>query len=355
MEQRHPRRYIQGPSVSSALIPHVINASSLVVSGKRAWRSFEKSVAANAEDAPALPQPVLVRHGSMDELQLLLELQKRNKCNRVVVFGGGRAIDVGKACASISNVPCIVAPTILSTDAACSSVSTLYDGEGKFARYVDEKRNPSLVVVDTGIIRKGPTRYGCAGIVGALAVFFEAEEVILSGKFSGTSRQARRYIDVAKAARGFFLSSDLPELRQLSRLSDDDVEDVIFASLWTTADLFENVGLSLAHGIYRGLRGLGSPEVAGYLHGELVGLGLLCQLRISETHAAESGRVADFVGSMLEHVDWRPLSDVVRKNAGRYFDSLRDFAISGNLAAAPDRRGVVDATLASLEFLADKR
>ncbi len=338
VERRHPRRYFQGPNASAALVPYVEKESSLVVSGERAWRAFEKAVAAD------LPDPVLVRHASMSELTRLLELLTQKESERVVALGGGRAIDVGKACASIAGLPSIVAPTILSTDAACSSVSVLYDDKGRFERYVDEKRNPSLVVVDTNILRKGPTRYGCAGIVGALAVFFEAEEVILSGNFDGTARQAQHYIGIAKEARRFFLASGLPELRQLSSLSDEDVEDVVCASLWTTADLFENVGLSLAHAVYRGLRGLGLPEIAGYLHGELVGLGLLCQLRVSETHAAERGQTEGFVRTMLEHVDWRPLRAVVEENADGYVRSLASFQ-------AADGGAVVEATLASLELL----
>lgn len=341
VERRHPRRYIQGPNASTSLIPYVEKESSLVVSGERAWRAFEKAV---ASEKSRLPEPVLVRHASMSELTELLELLTQKDTERVVVLGGGRAIDVGKACASIAGVPAIVAPTILSTDAACSSVSVLYDGEGNFERYVDEKRNPSLVVVDTEILRKGPTRYGCAGIVGALSVFFEAEEVILSGKFDGTGRQAQHYRNIARSARRFYLASDLSELRQLSSLSEGDFEDVVYASLWTTADLFENVGLSMAHAVYRGLRGLGLPEVAGYLHGELVGLGLLCQMRISKSHAAERSRTRKFVRTMLEHVDWRPLRAVLKENAEGYERSLASFQVE-------DGRAVVEATLASMELL----
>jgi glycerol dehydrogenase len=338
VERRHPRRYLQGPNVSDALVPYVRKGSSLVVSGERGWRAFENAAAVD------LPEPILVRHASMGELTELLELLAEREAERIVALGGGRAIDVGKACASIAGVPSIVAPTILSTDAACSSVSVLYDGDGKFERYVDEQRNPSLVVVDTNILRKGPTRYGCAGIVGALAVFFEAEEVIISGKYGGTGRQAQHYRNIARSARRFFLAMDLSEMRQLSSLPDEDFEDVVHAALWTSADLFENVGLSLAHSVYRGLRGLGLPELGGYLHGELVGLGLICQLRLLQTHKAERSRTVKFVRTMLEHVDWRTLRGVVKENSEGYERSLASFQVE-------DGSAVRDATLASLDTL----
>jgi glycerol dehydrogenase len=234
-----------------------------------------------------------------------------------------------------------VVPTVLGSDAACSSVSVIYDERGAFRDYLERGRNPRQVIVDLEILRRSPGRYFAAGVVGALSVFFEAEERIAAGGFTAS---AAHYLDAAARSRERFLALDATRLASPAALSPAELDDVVFRALWVSADLFENVGLSLGHGVYRALRELGLAGLEGWLHGELVGLGLLCQLRLSATHRGELERVFRFVRDALSGADWLSLARELVDRRGAFEQALDRFPVARCLAA-PAEAGQIAAVL----------
>lgn len=100
-------------------------------------------------------------------------------------MGGGKTIDIGKAAADDLRLECCIMPTTASTDAPCSAVAVLYRPDGDFDRYIFTHRNPSLVIVDTGIVARAPARLLAAGMGDALATNIEAMRSRNSPNFGG--------------------------------------------------------------------------------------------------------------------------------------------------------------------------
>jgi glycerol dehydrogenase len=337
--------------VITGIAPLLGDAGSIVVTGRQAWRAVCGALEAQGVPSDSLPRPEPVQDSSSGELARLTDLAIKEDRRAIVAIGGGRAIDLGKACAAQSGLPCTVVPTVLGSDAACSSVSVIYDDQGQFLEYLDSGRNPDRVVVDLQILRESPGRYFAAGVVGALSVFFEVEEFLTSGGFSAGRSVTQHFRDSARRGRRRLLALEPVHVREPARLSDRDLDDAVFLGLWASADLFENVGLYLAHAVYRGLRGIGLSGPNGYLHGELVGLGLLCQLSLSRLHGEYRNRVADFVASCLLGTDWRELHARVSAGLRDYRKGLGSFLVGDPAMGSAGPERVADVTLEVLTEL----
>ena len=124
--------------------------------------------------------PVVVekfeRECSDEEIKRLRTIADREACDVVIGVGGGKTLDTAKAVAHEMKVPVIIAPSIASTDAPCSSLSVIYRPDtGRIKRVLMLRRNPDVVLVDTKIIADSPERFLVAGMGDALATWFEAE------------------------------------------------------------------------------------------------------------------------------------------------------------------------------------
>lgn len=79
----------------------------------------------------------------------------------IVAIGGGKAIDYSKYIAFINKLPLIAIPTVISNDAFCSSVASLY---------VNNKRKtvktilPHGVIIDTELIKNSPEKFLYSGM-----------------------------------------------------------------------------------------------------------------------------------------------------------------------------------------------
>ena len=109
---------------------------------------------------------------SRQEVARLQEVAKESHNDCVIGLGGGKAIDTSKCVAECESL--IIVPTIAATDAPTSHSAVLYTEDGEFDDYAYFKQSPSVVLVDTKIIAKAPTRFLVAGMGGALSTLFEA-------------------------------------------------------------------------------------------------------------------------------------------------------------------------------------
>jgi glycerol dehydrogenase len=217
----------------------------------------------------------------------------------VIAIGGGKCMDAGKCIAFRLSVPVVICPTIASTDAPCSATSVMYtqDGIGKDPEYFPA--NPTLVVVDTGIIAESPVRHLVAGMGDALATFYEARTCFRnpSGHNMLGARPTIAAIALAELCAKTVFENATAAVRSVRQGAiNEALERIVEANTLLSGVGFESGGLAAAHAMAAGMTVI--PVLhREFLHGELVAFGLLAHLILEEEHE-EARRVARFLAEI---------------------------------------------------------
>ena len=225
-------------------------------------------------------------------------------CDVVVGMGGGKALDTAKAVAENLGLPCVIIPTVASNDAPCSGVAVLYNDAGVVIKAVLMRRNPDLVLVDTGIIANAPRRLFAAGLGDALSTWFEARAC----KNSGARTMARGNVSntglmMARLCYDLLMEKGRDALAAVERHEvTPALEDVVEATIYLSGLGFENGGLAAAHAVNDGFAQ--EPQAHGMYHGEKVAFGTLVQLVLEKAPQEELEQVLfrDVLGEAKTHV-----------------------------------------------------
>ncbi|MBP2198969.1 iron-containing alcohol dehydrogenase family protein [Pantoea cypripedii] len=111
---------------------------------------------------------------TLTTLQMLAGQAEEMKAEGIIGLGGGAVMDTAKGVGELAGqLPVIQIPTVAATCAAWSPFSVLYDQHGGHNGSLPLQRFPAWILVDTNIIAASPVRYLKAGIVDALAKWFE--------------------------------------------------------------------------------------------------------------------------------------------------------------------------------------
>jgi len=231
--------------------------------------------------------PVIVekfeRECSDEEITRLKTIAEREACDVVVGVGGGKTLDTAKAVAHEMNVPVIIAPSIASTDAPCSSLSVIYRQDtGRIKRVLMLRRNPDVVLVDTKIIADSPERFLVAGMGDALATWFEAE----SCRLKHAKNMVRAHSSMTAQALARLCYETLLEYGLSAKMACKHhvvipaLEHVVEANTLLSGVGFESAGLAAAHAIQDGLNALDKDHQ--FYHGEKVAFGALVSLFLTD-------------------------------------------------------------------------
>lgn len=235
---------------------------------------------------------------TFDEVEKLVEVCKDNGCDVVIGLGGGKALDTAKAVANEKLLPVITVPTIASTDAPCSSLSVVYNENGEFQEYKFYRSNPNLVLVDTGVIAKAPTRFLRAGMGDALSTYFEARacEKSFAENIPG-GKSTKLAVAAAKLCYETLLEDSVKALAASDRnVVTPALENIIEANTLLSGMGFESSGLAAAHAIHNGLTAL--EETHNYYHGEKVSFGTIVQLVLENADQSEIDKVIGYCKSV---------------------------------------------------------
>lgn len=232
------------------------------------------------------------------EIARLGKVFKENNCDVVIGLGGGKALDTAKAVSHFEKKPVIIVPTIASTDAPCSSLAIIYTEGGEFEEYMFLKSNPNLVLVDTGIIAKAPTRFLVAGMGDALSTYFEARSCI---KAFADNMSAGKSTKAAGAIAKLCYETLLEDSVKAKAACDRNVvtpalENIVEANILLSGLGFESSGLAAAHAIHNGLTVL--EETHHYFHGEKVSFGTIVHLVLENAPSEELNTVIDYCKSV---------------------------------------------------------
>lgn len=238
------------------------------------------------------------------EVARLKKVSKEYNCDCIIGLGGGKAIDTSKCVAQ--GGPLIIVPTIAATDAPTSHSAVLYTQEGAFDDYAYFKQNPHVVLIDTTIIAKAPSRFLVAGMGDALSTYFEARAT--SNSYSnvnaglpcgfrenlcGPAKATKAALELAKLCYKTLLEDGLHAKYACdSNQVTPALENIIEANILLSGLGFESGGLAGAHAIHDGMTILEGTHK--YYHGEKVAFGTIVQLVLENAPKEELEEVLRF-------------------------------------------------------------
>ncbi|EEB08876.1 glycerol dehydrogenase Gld1 [Schizosaccharomyces japonicus yFS275] len=312
------QKYVQGPGVferAYTYVRHWATESAMIIADERVWEIGANKV-----------KQSLVKHGlrvtdvtfggeaSEAELERICTLAESGT-ELIIGVGGGKTMDTAKYVANKLHLPCVIAPSTASSDAATSSLSVIYTPDGQFQRYSYYPLNPNMVMVDTKVIVQAPVRFLISGVGDALATWIEAESVINSHATSaagGTPTIVAAYIGRAcmDSLRKYAVQGILSNIRHACT---DAFEATVEANTLLSGLGFENAGLAAAHAVHNGLTVLGGP-IHQLMHGEKVAYGTLVQLVLENRTLEEYFDIVSFMAEChlpitLEELGLEDISD----------------------------------------------
>jgi len=212
----------------------------------------------------------------------------KNNNDSLIAAGGGKVLDSGKYIADFLNIPCITVPLSASTCAGWTALSNIYTKEGQFIKDVPLGSCPKILVYDHKFIQTAPSRTLASGIADALAKWYESS--ITSSRIDdGLVQQA---IQISRVLRDQLLIDGEKAFTGQSENNPSWRNTVEACGL--TAGLVGGIGgekcrTAAAHAFHNAITQIITPNKL--LHGEIVGVGLLLQLRLEEMK--NSNKLAD--------------------------------------------------------------
>ena len=283
MQLISPDKVIRGKNAWKRSLPEIVKIvnSPLILGRSKSTRSL-RSVISN--DLDQLNKRVY--NGELkfdcceDDLTRLYNLAIEQNCDSIITAGGGKVLDAGKLLADYLSVPCVTVPLSASTCAGWTALSNIYTPEGKFVRDIKLKSCPKILVCDHSFISSAPKETLSSGIADSLAKWYESSITSSSNK-DGLIQQA---IQISRVLRDqLFIQGEYAYNHQ----SEDNLAwcNIVEANS-LTAGLIGGIGgekcrTAAAHAIHNAITQIDSNKKS--LHGEIVGVGILIQLRLEES------------------------------------------------------------------------
>ena len=214
-----------------------------------------------------------------EDISRIKSIILKNNNDSVIAVGGGKVLDSGKYIADCLNIPCITVPLSASTCAGWTALSNIYTKNGQFIKDVALRSCPKILVYDHKFIQTAPVRTLASGIADALAKWYESS-ITSSTIDDGLVQQA---IQISRVLRDQLLIDGEKAFKGGCENNPSWTNTVEACGL--TAGLVGGIGgekcrTAGAHAIHNAITQIITPNK--FLHGEIVGVGLLLQLRLEE-------------------------------------------------------------------------
>lgn len=206
----------------------------------------------------------------------------RAGCDVIIGIGGGRILDLAKLVARLAgDLPVMTVPTSSATCAAFTPLSVVYTPEGRTRGSWYFPFEVAAVLVDMDIVGRQPARLLAAGIVDALAKWVEVRHHLARPDMPATE-DVRTAACLARQAYDRLLAQARDAYADTQAgVASEAVWNAVYLSI-VSAGMVSGTARgayqsALAHAIYEWARANCTREAAGFLHGEIVGVGLFTQ------------------------------------------------------------------------------
>jgi glycerol dehydrogenase len=287
-----PLAYLQQPGLRQRAGEHIKPHARIIriLTSPRAWQAVNPDLSHSLESAGIRWQLEYLHGECTDEaIDRLRAAATAQGAEGILALGGGRVLDCAKAAAeTLDGVALINFATLAATCAAWSPFAIVYNAQGGHHHGLLLSKQPALVLVDSEVIARSDVRYLKAGIVDALAKWFELDpyqrhnpgRLGLNLKVAA----ARQALEVYEQWGAEAIAAN-----QQQRVTPA-LEKVIDASI-VLAGLSNSVQDDLptpgvAHEIHNRLTH--EAELHNLLHGEKVGYSLLIQSLLEHEQADET-------------------------------------------------------------------
>ena len=277
-------RYLQEPGILKSLGDEVMRLghAPLIVGGRTAVSLTRETIEQSVSSACS-GYRIEEHLGTCNDerAEAFAELAKNEGLDVIVGVGGGVIMDFAKLIAHFAALPVINVPTSSATCAAYTPLSVRYTPDGRTVGTLHYEKEVDAVLVDTAVISTQPPRLLLAGVFDALAKFVEIKQRFNEetadyplGLNWAYALSKQSYIELSKKTE--------PCLADMKKgIVSNTVEEVIFTSIAATG-VISGIArgsnqCALAHKFYETTRLLYPETAAPYLHGEIVGVGLLLQ------------------------------------------------------------------------------
>lgn len=274
-----------------------------IVAGQRAWDTVADTLESSMREAKVeWVLHIWPGQCSFEAAELLAKEALDAGCTEIVGVGGGKIMDLSKAVAVTADLGVINVPTSASTCAPFTCMSVMYTEEGAKKTSWRFERELDGVYMDMDVVAQCPIRYNAAGILDAMAKKIE----MLNGR--PEMRLEDSNIDLYSAYRMAEISYEVLHKEGRKAIEDNragkvtkELNDVAYMNVPFTGILANTTKSfnqsELAHVIYDGVRTHFFREAADAIHGEIVAVGLFCQLYFNQ-QPEQIEPLKDFMRSM---------------------------------------------------------
>ena len=282
MQSISPETIFRGSDAWEKAIPHItkLTKSPLILGRSNSTRILRNKISKDLKNTKLNVNSANLHFDCCyEDISRIKNIIKKNNHDSVIATGGGKVLDSGKYIAECLNIPCITVPLSASTCAGWTALSNIYTKNGQFIKDIALRSCPKILIYDHKFIQSAPLRTLSSGIADALAKWYESS--ITSAKIDdGLVQQA---IQISRVLRDQLLIDGENAFK--SELKNNSSWRNTIEACGLTAGLVGGIGgekcrTAAAHAFHNAITQIISPNK--FFHGEIVGVGLLLQLKLEE-------------------------------------------------------------------------